>query len=111
MFVKLRLETQVRHVPESKFAEALQDMRLGVVSESLLQSVQQLPPGTMVQSAVNLLPTNKEVHAANERELQRLPGDAVMLVPETGITALRCGATATLLLRTKPDFNEEEFSK
>ncbi|RNF25850.1 putative DNA repair and recombination protein,mitochondrial precursor [Trypanosoma conorhini] len=110
-FVKLRLETQVRQVPDSAFANSLQQLRLGVVPDSLLQSVQQLPAGTMVESAVNLLPTNKEVHAANERELQRLPGDAVMLVPETGITSLKWDATATLLLRTKSDFKEEEFSK
>ncbi|ESL08766.1 PIF1 helicase-like protein, partial [Trypanosoma rangeli SC58] len=110
-FVKLRLETQVRQAPDSVFAKALQELRLGVVSDSLLRSVQQLPTGTMVESAVNLLPTNKEVHAANERELRRLSGDAIMLVPETGITSLKCDATATLLLRTKPDFKEEEFSR
>ncbi|RNF10623.1 putative DNA repair and recombination protein,mitochondrial precursor [Trypanosoma rangeli] len=110
-FVKLRLETQVRQAPDSMFAKALQELRLGVVSDGLLRSVQQLPAGTMVESAVNLLPTNKEVHVANERELQRLPGDAIMLVPETGITTLKCDATATVLLRTKPDFSEEEFSK
>ncbi|KPA76936.1 putative mitochondrial Pif1 helicase-like protein [Leptomonas pyrrhocoris] len=110
-FVKVRLETQVRQTANSKFANDLQLMRLGIVPSDLKTTVQQLPPGTMVDSAVNLLPTNKEVHAANEKELQRLPGDALTLTPETGITSLQCDTTATLLLRTTPDFNEAEFSR
>ena len=110
-FVKVRLETQVRQIANSKFANDLQLMRLGIVPSDLKSTVQQLPAGTMVDSAVNLLPTNKEVHAANEKELQRLPGDALTLTPETGITSLQCDTTATLLLRTTPDFNEAEFSR
>ncbi|KAH8609575.1 AAA domain [Trypanosoma vivax] len=108
-FVKLRLETQVRQATSNLFAEALQQMRVGVVPKTLMQSVQELPPGTMVPSAVNLLPTNKEVNLANEEELRRLPGETVTFTPETGITTLRCDSTATLLLRTKPNFNEREF--
>ncbi|KEG13632.1 PIF1 helicase-like protein [Trypanosoma grayi] len=110
-FVKVRLETLVRQASHTVFADALQSMRVGVVPDALMNSLQQLPPGTMVESAVNLLPTNKEVHAANEKELERLPGETVMFAPETGITSLKCEATATLLLRTDPNFNEEEFSK
>jgi ATP-dependent DNA helicase PIF1 len=110
-FVKVRLEMQVRQTANSKFANDLQLMRLGIVPSDLKTTVQQLPPGTMVDSAVNLLPTNKEVHAANEKELQRLPGEALTLIPETGITSLQCDTTATLLLRTTPDFNEAEFSR
>ncbi|KPI84399.1 putative Pif1 helicase-like protein [Leptomonas seymouri] len=110
-FVKVRLVTQVRQTANSKFANDLQLMRMGIVPSDLKATVQQLPPGTMVESAVNLLPTNKEVHVANQRELQRLPGDALTLTPETGITSLQCETTATLLLRTTPDFNEAEFSR
>ncbi|KAK7200687.1 PIF1 helicase-like protein [Novymonas esmeraldas] len=110
-FVKVRLETQVRQTPHSKFAGDLQLMRLGIVPTDLKTTVQQLPPGTMVDSAVNLLPTNKEVHAANERELLRLTGDPLTLTPETGITSLQCETTATLLLRTTPTFNEAEFAR
>ncbi|KAH9599807.1 DNA helicase Pif1-like [Trypanosoma melophagium] len=110
-FVKVRLGLQVRQASNKLFAEALQKMRVGEVPEALMESVQQLPPGTMVESAVNLLPTNKEVQIANDKELERLPGDAIMLTPETGITALRCDSTVTVLLRTEPGFNEEEFSR
>ncbi|KAG5483861.1 hypothetical protein CUR178_06858 [Leishmania enriettii] len=110
-FVKVRLETQVRQTANSKFANDLQLMRLGIVPSDLKTTVQLLPPGTMVDSAVNLLPTNKEVHAANERQLQELPGDPLTLTPETGITSLQCETTATLLLRTTPDFNESEFAR
>ncbi|RHW67108.1 DNA repair and recombination helicase protein PIF1 [Trypanosoma brucei equiperdum] len=110
-FVKIRLETQVRQAKSSLFADALQQMSVGLVPESLTASVEQLPPGTMVPAAVNLLPTNKEVNTANEEELKRLPGDAVTLTPETGITALRCDTTATLLMRTTKDFKVEEFTK
>ncbi|ORC88582.1 putative PIF1 helicase-like protein [Trypanosoma theileri] len=111
VFVKVRLGVQVRQASDKLFAEALQQMRVGVVPETLMESVQQLPPGTMVESAVNLLPTNKEVQIANDKELERLPGDAIMLTPETGITALRCDSTVTVLLRTESGFNEEEFSR
>ncbi|GET86642.1 pif1 helicase-like protein, putative [Leishmania tarentolae] len=110
-FVKVRLETQVRQTANSKFANDLQLMRLGMVPSDLQTTVQLLPPGTMVDSAVNLLPTNKEVHVANERQLQELPGDPLTLTPETGITSLQCETTATLLLRTTPDFNESEFAR
>ncbi|CAJ1986858.1 PIF1 helicase-like protein [Leishmania donovani] len=110
-FVKIRLETQVRQTANSQFANDLQLMRLGIVPSDLQTTVQLLPPGTMVDSAVNLLPTNKEVHAANERQLQELPGDPLTLTPETGITSLQCETTATLLLRTTPDFNEAEFAR
>ncbi|CCW60437.1 unnamed protein product [Phytomonas sp. EM1] len=111
-FVKLRLQTQVRQSAFPKFAENLHQMRLGVVPSDLTEMVQELPPGTMVDSAVNLLPTNSEVHVANERELARLPGDPLTLTPETGITSLKCESTVTLLLRTnKENFNEELFAK
>ncbi|KAG5510091.1 hypothetical protein JKF63_06986 [Porcisia hertigi] len=110
-FVKVRLETQVRQTANSKFANDLQLMRLGIVPSDLNATVQLLPSGTMVDSAVNLLPTNKEVQAANERQLQALPGDPLTLTPETGITSLHCETTATLLLRTTPDFNESEFAR
>ncbi|CCW67682.1 unnamed protein product [Phytomonas sp. Hart1] len=111
-FVKLCLQTQVRQSAFPIFAQNLQQMRLGIVPSNLTEMVKELPPGTMVDSAVNLLPTNSEVQVANERELTRLPGDPLTLTPETGITSLKCEATVTLLLRTnKENFNVHLFSK
>ncbi|CAD2222837.1 DNA repair and recombination protein, mitochondrial precursor [Angomonas deanei] len=110
-FLKIKLQTIVRQSAFPKFAQDLQLMRVGLVPGDLTKTVQQLPPGTMVESAVNLLPTNKEVHAANEKELERLEGDPLTLSPETGITNLKYESTATLLLRTGPTFNEEQFAQ
>eukprot|EP00796_Vickermania_ingenoplastis_P004869 gene4869-3490_t len=110
-FVKMRLQTIVRQNAYPEFAADLQLMRRGIVPENLTKKIQQLPSGTMVPAAVNLLPTNKEVHEANEKEMERLEGDALLFTPEAGITSLRCETTATMLLRTTPEFNEAEFSK
>lgn len=80
-FTVCKLKTQVRQAENPFFASELSIMRRGATPAELMKRIKTSPPGTLEANAINLLPTNAEVAAANERELAQLPGEPISFSP------------------------------
>nr|CCC95314.1 unnamed protein product [Trypanosoma congolense IL3000] len=84
-FAMLKLHQVVRQCEDSLFLHQLQELRRGIVPHDLQDTVQFLPAEKCSQwleeggaDAVRLLPTNKEVEEVNQKQLDRLAGDAIV---------------------------------
>ena len=109
-FVHLQLQQQVRQSSGSHFYKQLQTMRKGTCPDDLRDTIMQLPPQTLVGTAVNLLPTNAQVMEANDAELKKLPGAMLTYSPLVLNPVLTVPCTATVILKTEPTFNPASFS-
>ena len=98
-FIMAKLNTVIRQTALSEFSIQLQLLRRGIVTDSLKNSFVAMPPGQIVQDAINLLPTNEQVHAANEAELQKIPEEAITFVPHVTPLFLVGKWTKTAIIR------------
>ncbi|RNF10624.1 putative DNA repair and recombination protein,mitochondrial precursor [Trypanosoma rangeli] len=104
-FAMLKLRQVVRQLGNEQFVRQLQELRRGNVPHDLQDTITFLSPGesakammTNEESAVKLLPTNKEVDAINQAELEKLPGELVVLPAQLQSPSLSGRWTATYIL-------------
>lgn len=109
-FVHVQLQQQVRQDAASNFYTQLQTMRKGSCPDDLETTVVQHAPGTLMNSAVNLLPTNAEVKRANDEELKNLPGALMSYTPLVLSPSLVVPVTSTVLLKTDASFSPSSFA-
>ncbi|ESL09140.1 PIF1 helicase-like protein [Trypanosoma rangeli SC58] len=104
-FAMLKLRQVVRQLGNEHFVRQLQELRRGSVPHDLQDTITFLSPGESAkammmneESAVKLLPTNKEVDAINQAELEKLPGELVVLPAQLQSPSLSGRWTATYIL-------------
>ncbi|RNF25851.1 putative DNA repair and recombination protein,mitochondrial precursor [Trypanosoma conorhini] len=104
-FAMLKLQQSVRQLGNDHFVRQLQELRRGIVPHDLQDTVTLLSPGesraammTNDESAVKLLPTNKEVDAINQTELEKLSGELVVFPAQLQSPSLSGRWTATYML-------------
>jgi len=97
-FLLCKLTTQVRQAENAFFAEQLAIMRQGIVPTELMKRIKTLPSGVLEPNAINLLPTNAQVRAANTTALERLAGETIVFsaVPQPPSILKRTSPTVVL---------------
>ncbi|KEG13633.1 PIF1 helicase-like protein [Trypanosoma grayi] len=108
-FAMLKLQKVVRQLGNDTFVQQLQELRRGTVPHDLHDTITFLSPSDGAKAvdneekgAVRLLPTNKEVNAVNQAELDRLSGEPVTFPARLQPPALLGRWTATHMLEIHP---------
>ncbi|ORC88583.1 PIF1 helicase-like protein [Trypanosoma theileri] len=109
-FAMLKLQHVVRQVGNSLFVQQLQELRRGVVPHDLQDTVTFLSPAESAKAmkdkgegAVKLLPTNKEVDAINQRELDKLHGELAVFPSHLCSPTLAGRWSATYMLQIQDE--------
>ncbi|KAH9599672.1 DNA helicase Pif1-like [Trypanosoma melophagium] len=105
-FAMLKLQHVVRQLGNSVFVQQLQELRRGTVPHDLQDTVTFLSPSDNAKTmkdvdegAVKLLPTNKEVDAINQKELDKLHGDLAVFPAHISTPTLAGRWSATYMLQ------------